>query len=165
MAKPLVSILMGSDSDLPVMEGASKLLTSLNIPHEMTISSAHRTPERTLKIAKTAERRGVKVIIAGAGMAAHLAGVIASATPLPVIGVPLASGSLNGQDALLSTVQMPPGMPVATVAIGGAKNAALLAAQILATSNKRIAAKVKAFRRTQARQVDAKARKLANSKK
>ncbi|MDH4227184.1 MAG: 5-(carboxyamino)imidazole ribonucleotide mutase [Deltaproteobacteria bacterium] len=162
MAKPLVLILMGSDSDIPVMEEASKALKEFGIPHEMTISSAHRTPERTLDIAKNAEDEGVKVIIAGAGAAAHLAGFLAAKTTLPVIGVPIDSSPLNGLDSLLSTVQMPGGVPVATVAIGkaGAKNAGILAAQILATSDKALSEKLKAHRKAQADAVVAKAEKL-----
>ncbi|MCK5237007.1 MAG: 5-(carboxyamino)imidazole ribonucleotide mutase [Deltaproteobacteria bacterium] len=162
MAKPLVGILMGSDSDLPIMEEAAKILDDFGVPYELTISSAHRTPERTVSFLKSAERRGVKVIIAGAGMAAHLAGFSAATTPLPVIGVPIEAGALKGMDALLSTVQMPGGVPVASMAIGkaGAKNAGIFACQILATSNKRIAAKVKSFRKSQARAVEAKAKKV-----
>lgn len=130
--KPLVGILMGSDSDLPVMKKAAAVLEEMNIPYEMDISSAHRLPDKTAKYAESARERGLEVVIAGAGMAAHLAGVIAAHTTLPVIGVPLASGPMNGVDALHSTVQMPPGIPVATVAVDGAKNAAFLACQILA---------------------------------
>jgi phosphoribosylaminoimidazole carboxylase PurE protein len=125
MKKPVVGILMGSDSDLPVMEEAAKVLKVFGIPFEMTVSSAHRTPRRTASYARGAERRGIKVIIAGAGHAAHLAGFIAAETTLPVIGVPIESSSLKGLDSLLSTVQMPGGVPVASMAIGksGAKNA------------------------------------------
>jgi len=128
---PLVGILMGSESDMSVMEKAMDVLCTLGIPCEMRISSAHRMPELTASYAKTARERGIEVIIAGAGMAAHLAGAIAAQTTLPVIGVPISSGELNGIDALYSTVQMPAGIPVATVAINGAKNAGFLAAQIL----------------------------------
>jgi 5-(carboxyamino)imidazole ribonucleotide mutase len=131
---PLVSIIMGSTSDLPVMEGAAKLLDELQIPFEMNALSAHRTPEKVEDFATGAAGRGVKVIIAGAGMAAHLPGVIAAMTPLPVIGVPI-KASLDGMDSLLAIVQMPPGIPVATVAINGARNAAILAAQMIATGD------------------------------
>ncbi|MEW6594561.1 MAG: 5-(carboxyamino)imidazole ribonucleotide mutase [Thermodesulfobacteriota bacterium] len=129
--KPLVGILMGSDSDLPVMKKAAAVLAEMGVPYEMDISSAHRLPDKTAEYAKSARERGIEVLIAGAGMAAHLAGVVAAHTTLPVIGVPLASGPLNGADALHSTVQMPSGIPVATVAIDGAKNAAYLACSIL----------------------------------
>lgn len=146
MGKPLVGILMGSDSDLPVMEKAAEVLKEMGVPYEMDISSAHRLPEKTAEYARTARDRGIEVIIAGAGMAAHLAGVIASHTTLPVIGVPLKSGALNGVDALYSTVQMPPGIPVASVAIDGAKNAAYLACSILSIKHSGIAEKLEAFR-------------------
>ncbi len=138
---PRVLILMGSDSDLPVMQEAAAMLSFFNIPYEMRISSAHRCPERTATLAGEAAGRGICVIIAGAGMAAHLAGVVAAATPLPVIGIPMPGGALNGVDALYSTVQMPGGIPVATMAIGkaGAKNAGILAAQILALSDRNLA--------------------------
>jgi 5-(carboxyamino)imidazole ribonucleotide mutase len=128
---PLVGILMGSESDMSIMEKAVEVLTSLGISYEMKISSAHRMPEMTADYASSARERGIEVIIAGAGMAAHLAGAIAAQTTLPVIGVPLSNGELKGVDALYSTVQMPAGIPVATVAINGAKNAGFLAAQIL----------------------------------
>jgi 5-(carboxyamino)imidazole ribonucleotide mutase len=131
---PLVSIIMGSTSDLPVMEEAAKVLNELQIPFEMNALSAHRTPVKVEEFAKSAAGRGIKVIIAGAGMAAHLPGVIAAMTPLPVIGVPIKS-SLEGLDSLLAIVQMPPGIPVATVAINGARNAGILAAQIIATGD------------------------------
>jgi len=129
--KPLVGILMGSESDLPVMEKCSDVLKEMGVAHEVRISSAHRTPEQTARYAAGARGRGIEVLIAGAGMAAHLAGAIAAHTTLPVIGVPIKSGELGGLDALYSTVQMPPGIPVATVAINGAKNAAYLACAIL----------------------------------
>lgn len=160
--KPLVGILMGSDSDLPVMEEAAKALKSFGIPFEMTVSSAHRTPKRTSDYAKGAQARGIKVIIAGAGSAAHLAGFIAAETNLPVIGVPIDSSPLKGLDSLLSTVQMPGGVPVASMAIGkaGAKNAGIFAAQILATNDKRLAVKLKDYRKEMARQVAEKAKKL-----
>lgn len=135
-AAPLVLLIMGSDTDLPVMQEAADILRMFDVPYEMRISSAHRSPARTAALASEAAGKGVKIIIAGAGMAAHLAGVVASKTILPVIGVPMPGGSLNGVDALYSTVQMPGGIPVATMAIGkaGAKNAGLFAVQILALS-------------------------------
>ncbi|GAB4336550.1 MAG: 5-(carboxyamino)imidazole ribonucleotide mutase [Desulfobulbaceae bacterium] len=142
----LVGILMGSDSDLPVMRKAAVVLEQLGIMYEMDISSAHRLPDKTAEYAGTARQRGIEVIIAGAGMAAHLAGVVAAHTTLPVIGVPLASGAMNGEDALYSTVQMPPGIPVATVAIDGAKNAAYLAAEILSIKYPGIAKELEKFR-------------------
>src|SRR3989304_6320465 len=146
MDKPLVGILMGSDSDMPVMEKAGEVLKEMDIPYEIDISSAHRLPDKTADYAKIARARGIEVIIAGAGMAAHLAGVIAANTTLPVIGVPLKSGALNGVDALYSTVQMPAGIPVATVAIDGAKNAAYLACSILSIKYPEIAEKLDDYR-------------------
>ena len=131
---PKVSIIMGSTSDLPVMEKAAKILNEFKVPFEMNALSAHRTPEEVEKFAKGAKDRGIEVIIAGAGMAAHLPGVIAAMTSLPVIGVPI-NASLDGMDSLLAIVQMPPGIPVATVGINGAQNAGILAAQILASGN------------------------------
>lgn len=142
--KPLVGILTGSPSDLGVVEKAQEVLHALGIKSELLVLSAHRTPERVTAYVESAQQRGIEVLIACAGMAAHLAGVVAAQTLLPVIGVPLASGSLNGLDALLSTVQMPPGIPVATVAVDGSKNAAYLAARILATRFPPIADKLKA---------------------
>ena len=133
--EPVVSIVMGSDSDLPVMKKASGVLEDFGIPYEMRIISAHRMPEILIDYAKGAEARGIRVMIAGAGMAAALPGMCAALTPLPVIGVPLSGKVLDGQDALYSIVQMPPGVPVASVGIDGAKNAALLAARILAVSD------------------------------
>ena len=133
-AKPLVGIILGSKSDLPTMEGCTEKLDELGIPHELIIASAHRKPEVVHEWASTAADRGIKVIIAAAGKAAHLPGVTAAFTPLPVIGVPMKTSDLGGMDALLSIVQMPTGVPVATVAINGAKNAAILACQILGTS-------------------------------
>lgn len=161
-AKPVVGIVMGSDSDLPVMQVTADFLKLMNIPYEMTVASAHRTPERAAKFASTAQKRGLKLIIAGAGMAAHLAGVLASHTDLPVIGVPLDSSPLNGMDALLSTVQMPPGIPVATMTIGkpGAKNAAVFATRILALEDKNIAQKVAEFKISMAKEVDEKAKQI-----
>lgn len=143
--KPKVSIIMGSTSDLKVMESAAKFFDELEIPFEMNALSAHRTPEKVEEFAKSAKSRGVQVIIAGAGMAAHLPGVIAAMTPLPVIGVPI-NATLDGMDSLLAIVQMPPGIPVATVGINGAKNAAILAAQILATADDQLANKVVNFK-------------------
>jgi 5-(carboxyamino)imidazole ribonucleotide mutase len=143
---PLVGILMGSDSDLPVMEKAVSVLNEMGVACEMDISSAHRMPDKTAEYARTARERGLEVIIAGAGMAAHLAGVIAAHTALPVIGVPLASGAMKGVDALHSTVQMPPGIPVATVAIDGAKNAAYLACEILSIKYPEVANSLEKFR-------------------
>lgn len=134
---PRVSIIMGSTSDLPVMKGAAEILNSFEIPFEINALSAHRTPAEVEAFAKSAHSKGIRVIIAGAGMAAHLAGVIASMTTLPVIGVPI-KASLDGLDALLAMVQMPPGIPVATVAIDGARNAGILAAQILATDDEKL---------------------------
>ena len=138
-----VGIIMGSDSDWPAMKGCAETLKEFGVPFEVRILSAHRTPEETAQYAKTARERGLQVIIAAAGMAAHLAGVIAAHSTLPVIGVPMASGTLQGIDALLSTVQMPPGIPVATVGIGasGALNAALLAVEIMATADESLAKK------------------------
>jgi 5-(carboxyamino)imidazole ribonucleotide mutase len=134
---PLVLIVMGSDTDLTVMQEAADVLTAFGVPWEMRISSAHRSPARTAALASEAAGRGIKIVIAGAGMAAHLAGVVASKTILPVIGVPMPGGALNGVDALYSTVQMPGGIPVATMAIGkaGAKNAGIFAVQVLALSD------------------------------
>lgn len=156
----LVGIVMGSDSDLPVMKDAAKILDEFGIGWEMIISSAHRAPEKTAAYARAAAGRGLKTIIAGAGGAAHLAGVIAGHTPLPVIGVPIASGALNGVDALYATVQMPPGIPVATVAINGAKNAGILAAQIVGATDPGIMEKIIAYKDKMARQVEHKSEKL-----
>lgn len=143
--KPLVSIIMGSTSDLPVMEKACKWLEEQEIPFEMNALSAHRTPDAVEQFAKGAKARGVKVIIAGAGMAAALPGVIAASTPLPVIGVPI-KGMLDGLDAMLSIIQMPPGIPVATVGVNGARNAAILAAEMMALGDEAIAKKVDAWK-------------------
>ncbi|HQV07320.1 MAG TPA: 5-(carboxyamino)imidazole ribonucleotide mutase, partial [Chitinophagaceae bacterium] len=145
--KPQVGIIMGSDSDLPVMEQAATLLQTFEIPFELTIVSAHRTPERMSDYAATAEERGLKIIIAGAGGAAHLPGMIASLTILPVIGVPIkSSNSIDGWDSVLSILQMPNGVPVATVALNAAKNAAILAVEILAIGSETIAAQLKNFK-------------------
>lgn len=146
---PKVLIIMGSDSDLPVMEETAKVLKEFGVPFEMRVSSAHRSPKRTSELASGASGRGVKVIIAAAGMAAHLAGVIAAETTLPVIGVPIGGGSLNGIDALYAMVQMPGGIPVATMAIGkaGAKNAALLAVQMLSLSDEGLTEQLVAYKK------------------
>lgn len=162
MNKIAVSVIMGSDSDLPVMKEALDILNEFKIGNEVLVLSAHRTFEATQEFAKTAKGRGVKVIIAGAGGSAHLAGVIAAIFPLPVIGVPIKSKSLDGLDALLSTVQMPPGIPVATVAINGAKNAALLAVEILATSDKDLDSKLTNYRNKMKDSVLNKNEKLKN---
>jgi len=163
MAKPLVGILMGSDSDLPIMQEAAAMLREFGIEFEMTIASAHRTPKKVLEYSQSAERRGLRVIIAGAGWAAHLAGVVASQTTLPVIGVPIDSSSLKGMDALLSTVQMPGGVPVATMSLGkaGAKNAGIFAAQIIATTDVKVANRLKVFKVEMERDVEEKAKKLS----
>lgn len=160
--KPLVGILMGSDSDLPIMQETANVLKEFGIPYEMEVSSAHRSPKRTLRYAQTAHERGIKVIVVGAGAAAHLGGVVASETTLPVIGVPIDSSPLKGLDSLLATVQMPPGVPVATMAVGkaGATNAGVFAAQILATSNDQIARKLAAYKEKLERGVEEKNRRL-----
>ena len=159
---PLVGILMGSDSDYTVMAEAGRALKQFGISFEMTVSSAHRTPERTAEYVRGARERGLKVLIAGAGAAAHLAGVMAAETTLPVIAVPIDSSALNGLDALLATVQMPAGIPVASMAIGkaGARNAGIFAAQILAASDPVLAEKLRDFRTEMAAGVAAKAEKL-----
>jgi len=159
---PRVGIVMGSDSDLPVMEGAVAMLKKFGVPFEMTVASAHRTPDRAARFASEARERGIRVIIAGAGHAAHLAGAMAAQTSLPVIGVPIDSSSLQGLDALLSTVQMPPGIPVATVAVGkpGAKNAGILAVQMLALSDPALAALLDEYKREMAVAVEQKAKSL-----
>lgn len=154
--KPLVGIVLGSDSDLPLMKDAVKMLEKLNIPYEISISSAHRAPDKTAEYAKRAEARGLKVIIAAAGLAAHLPGVIAAHTILPVIGVPVKSGALEGVDALYAIVQMPPGIPVASVAINGAKNSAILAAQMIATGSPQVAEKLHSLKAQLAQEVEAK---------
>lgn len=165
--KPLVSIVMGSDSDLEIMREAANTLHDFGIPHEIDVTSAHRSPARTSEFARAAAGRGVKVIIAGAGGAAHLAGVIAAETTLPVIGVPIPSSSLQGLDSLLATVQMPAGIPVATLAIGkaGATNAGILAAQILALSDERLAQKMREHKQKLVRSVEEKSAKLKASAK
>ncbi len=162
MEKKLVSIVMGSPSDMPVMEEAIKMLKELKIGFEVMVTSAHRSPERTSQYARSASDQGIEVIIAGAGHAAHLAGVIASNTCLPIIGVPIDSSSLNGLDALLSTVQMPAGVPVATMAIGkaGAKNAALFAAQILANKYSEIKKEIEDYRKRLLAELEEKSKKI-----
>jgi phosphoribosylaminoimidazole carboxylase PurE protein len=159
---PLVGILMGSDSDLPVMQEALQVLTNFGIPAEITVASAHRSPERVSEYASNARGRGLKVLIAGAGGAAHLAGVLAAETSLPVIGVPIASSPLAGWDALLATVQMPAGVPVATMAVGkaGARNAAILAVQILALADSKLQEKLKHYKEELAEKVAEKAATL-----
>ncbi len=157
-----VSVVMGSDSDLPIMGEAAKILNDFGVAFELILTSAHRAPARTAKYASEAQGRGIRVIIAGAGAAAHLAGVIASQTPLPVIGVPIDATALKGMDALLATVQMPGGIPVATMAIGkaGAKNAALFAIRMLALSDKRLAKNLDDYIAQMARDVEAKQEKM-----
>jgi len=152
-SSPLVAIVMGSESDLPKVTPAMEALKRLGLPHDVHVASAHRTPERAIEIAAQARDRGVRVIIAAAGGAAHLAGILAAHTTLPVIGVPISSGALGGLDALLSTVQMPSGVPVATVAIDGARNAGLLAAQIIAIGDPALAARLAELRREMAARV------------
>ena len=147
MNQAQVGIIMGSDSDLPVMQQAADILQQLAVPYELTIVSAHRTPARLYEYARQAEGRGLRVIIAGAGGAAHLPGMAAALSPLPVIGVPIKTAALQGQDSLLSIVQMPAGVPVATVAINGARNAGILAAQILGTGDDALRARVSAYKR------------------
>jgi 5-(carboxyamino)imidazole ribonucleotide mutase len=155
-----VGIIMGSDSDLPVMQDAASMLKELGVESEVTIVSAHRTPDRMVEYAKDAESKGIKVIIAGAGGAAHLPGMTAAFTHLPVIGVPVMTKTMKGIDSLLSIAQMPPGIPVATVAVNGAKNAGLLAAQILALSDTAVREKLIAYRASQEETVLTKAEKL-----
>ena len=160
--KALVAVLMGSDSDAPVMGGCARVLEDYGIPYEARVLSAHRTPEATVRYVRAAEKRGLRVIVAGAGGAAHLAGVVAAHTTLPVIGVPLASSPLSGFDSLLSTVQMPPGVPVATVGVGpmGAANAAHLAAEMLALGDAELRRKLRERRQRMAAEVRAKSKDL-----
>jgi 5-(carboxyamino)imidazole ribonucleotide mutase len=164
---PLVSIVMGSDSDLEIMNEAAKALEDFGIPYEIDVTSAHRSPARTAEFARNAAGRGIKVIIAGAGGAAHLAGVIAAESTLPIIGVPIPSTPLNGLDSLLAIVQMPAGIPVATTAIGkpGATNAGILAAQIIALSNSGVAAKMNSLKEKLAKSVEEKSQKLQQLRK
>jgi len=161
---PRVGIVMGSDSDLDVLREAIKVLDEIGIPHEVVVASAHRAPDRTRKYATSAERRGIRVLIAGAGGAAALPGFLASLTSLPIIGVPINSTPLNGLDSLLSIVQMPKGVPVATVAVGkwGAANAGILAAQILALSDTRVRRRLAAFRKAMAAEVVQRSRRVAS---
>ncbi|NIM03573.1 5-(carboxyamino)imidazole ribonucleotide mutase [bacterium] len=162
MKKAVVGIVLGSDSDLSTMKESTKMLETFKVPYEMTISSAHRSPKRTLDYAKRAEKRGLKVLIVGAGGAAHLAGVIAAHTTLPVIGVPMHTGPLKGRDSLYSTVQMPKGVPVATMAIGksGAINASIMAVEILALSNAHIRKELKKYKADLAKDVEKKSKRL-----
>lgn len=161
--KPWVLIIMGSDSDAEVMSQAAAALDEVGVPYEFTVASAHRSPERAKQIITNAEANGCAVFIAGAGMAAHLPGVVASFTTRPVIGVPLASGGLQGLDALYAIVQMPPGIPVASVAIGGARNAGILAAQIIAAGDAELSAKMKEQRSAMAEAVAVKSKKVEKS--
>jgi len=160
MTNPEISIIMGSDSDLPTMQGAIAICQQFGVPYEVAIISAHRTPDRMVDFAKHAHERGIKVIIAGAGGAAHLPGMVAALSPLPVIGVPVTTKQLNGVDSLYSIVQMPKGIPVATVAIGNADNAGLLAVQILATHQPKLLEQVLAYRTSLAQIVIDKQQKL-----
>jgi phosphoribosylaminoimidazole carboxylase PurE protein len=162
MAGVQVGIIMGSDSDLKTMEKAAEVLKEFGIPYYLTVASAHRTPERVAEIARRAEKENWKMLIAGAGMAAHLAGVLAAHTVIPVVGVPIDSSSLNGLDALLSTVQMPGGIPVATMGIGaaGAKNAGLFAAKVLATHDADLRKKLNAYREKMAQDLNEKASRI-----
>lgn len=160
MENPIVSIIMGSDSDLPIMKDAAEILDKLGVPYECTIVSAHRTPERMFNFAKEAAHRGIKVIIAGAGGAAHLPGMVASITYLPVIGVPIKSRTLDGVDSLYSIVQMPSGVPVATVGINGATNAGILAAQIISLGDEKVSRALINYKEKLGRVVEEKASKL-----
>lgn len=161
---PKVGIIMGSDSDLPVMSKAAEILDKFNIPYELTIISAHRTPDRMYTYAKTAHERGIKVIIAGAGGAAHLPGMTAAMTSVPVIGVPVKTSTLNGVDSLYSIVQMPPGIPVATVAINGAQNAGILAAEIIGSFDEEVYKTVAAYKDDLEKTVEGKAEHLEDIK-
>ncbi|GAB4495456.1 MAG: 5-(carboxyamino)imidazole ribonucleotide mutase [Saprospiraceae bacterium] len=159
----MVAIIMGSDSDLPVMQKAADILSELEVPFEMTIVSAHRTPVRMFQFAKTAHERGIRVIIAGAGGAAHLPGMVAAISPLPVIGVPVkSSNSLDGWDSILSILQMPEGVPVATVALNAARNAGILAAQMLAISDENLLERIVIFKKSLEKKVLEKARQMEN---
>ncbi len=159
--KALIGIIMGSDSDLPVMEGAATVMEQFGVVYELTIVSAHRTPDVLVSYAKSAEARGIKVIIAGAGGAAHLPGMTASMTALPVIGVPVTTKTMDGLDSLLSIAQMPPGIPVATVAVNGAKNAGLLAVSILGTRNAKLLKDLNGYKAKMNKEVKGKAKKLS----
>lgn len=161
MQNPIISIIMGSDSDLPVMQQAAEMLSHFGIVYEMTIVSAHRTPERMFDFAQNAHKRGIKVIIAGAGGAAHLPGMVASITPLPVIGVPIkSSNSIDGWDSILSILQMPGGIPVATVALNGAKNAGILAASIVGSNDENILNQILIYKEALKQEVLTKAERL-----
>jgi 5-(carboxyamino)imidazole ribonucleotide mutase len=162
-AAPLVGVVMGSDSDWRVMSDASQALSNLGIPHEVEVVSAHRTPDKLVQYGRSARARGLRVIVAGAGGAAHLPGMLASVTALPVVGVPVPLATLDGMDSLLSIVQMPAGIPVATVSIGGAKNAGLLAARILGTADDAVADRIEAYARDLEAQVEEKNRRLKES--
>ena len=165
MVKPLVSIIMGSDSDLPIMKEAGKILDDFRVPYEITIVSAHRTPKRLYEFSENAEERGVEVIIAGAGGAAHLPGMVAAISVLPVIGVPIkSSNSLDGWDSILSILQMPGGVPVATVALNSAKNAGLLAVQILSVKNKELRKRLVDYKEKLSQDVIKKIKNLSNGK-
>jgi len=164
MSKPLVGIIMGSDSDLPVMSAAADMCEEFGIEYEVDIVSAHRTPAKLVEYATSAEKRGLKVIIAGAGGAAHLPGMVASETPLPVIGVPVKGKSLEGMDSLLSIVQMPGGVPVATVAVNGAKNAGILAVQIIGASDSSVRKKISSYKKDMGEIVEQKSKKLKKEK-
>ena len=162
---PEVGIIMGSDSDLPVMKAAAEFLDDLGIPYELTIVSAHRTPDRMIRYARSARERGIRVIIAGAGGAAHLPGMVASLTTLPVIGVPVrSSNSIEGWDSILSILQMPGGIPVATVALNGAKNAGILAAQIIGSSNKAVLDRIIDYKKSLKTKVEEGAQQLKTQK-
>ena len=164
MALPSVGIIMGSDSDLPVMQGAADLLEQFDIPYEITVVSAHRTPLRMVAYAERAAERGIQVIIAGAGGAAHLPGMVAAITTLPVIGIPIkSSNSIDGWDSILSILQMPNGVPVATVALNAAKNAGLLAAKILGTTQPELAVRLKQYKKQMQEEVEIKVRKMKAS--
>lgn len=163
MGKPLVGIVMGSDSDLKIMQDAVKILRDFGVESELVVASAHRTPQKALSYAETAEERGLEVIIAGAGAAAHLPGVLAAMTTLPVIGVPINATALQGVDALYAMVQMPSGIPVATVAINGAKNAGILAAEILAVKDSEIRQKLKDYKVKMAEEVEVKSKRVQDA--
>ena len=161
MSKPLIGIIMGSQSDLKIMKDAAEILEELSVPYELTIVSAHRTPQRLVEYASSARSRGLKVIVAGAGGAAHLPGMVASLTSLPVVGVPIkSSNSIDGWDSTLSILQMPAGVPVATVALDGAKNAGILAAQIIGTFDKALAKRLDKFKKDLRVKVEAAAKKI-----
>lgn len=164
MTNPIVAIIMGSDSDLGIMQDAAKVLDDFKIPYELTIVSAHRTPDRLYQYAKHLDKKGIKVVIAGAGGAAHAPGMVAALTSLPVIGVPIKAKAMEGLDSLLSIVQMPPGIPVATVGVNAAKNAGILAAQIIGTNDKEVQKKVGQYKKTLCDSVVEKAEKLEKIK-